>query len=99
MSENIKQLKLTPKNIESSRDEIKKALPSFQETIEKTLKKETVNTDYKINYGTNYFPRKEYKGIVYEEGEYESLVVTLGNGLGENFWCILFPPFWLGLCV
>ena len=43
----------------------------------------------------NYFPEKEYKGIYYEEGEYESLVITLGNGIGENFWCILFPPLCL----
>ena len=28
-------------------------------------------------------PEKEYKGVTYEEGEYESLVVTLGNGLGN----------------
>ena len=34
-------------------------------------------------------------GIVTEEGEYESLVITLGNGLGENFWCVLFPPLCL----
>lgn len=95
LSKDIKQLKLTPKNISSSREEIIKALPSFQETIEKTLEKVNAEKDYKINYGTNYFPKKEYKGFVYEEGEYESLVVTLGNGLGENFWCILFPPLCL----
>ena len=23
---------------------------------------------------------------------YESLVITLGEGKGDNFWCILFPP-------
>ena len=23
---------------------------------------------------------------------YESLVITLGKGQGDNFWCILFPP-------
>ena len=43
----------------------------------------------------NHFPKKEYKGIYYEEGEYESLVITLGEGIGENFWCILFPPLCL----
>ena len=53
------------------------------------------NLEYKINYGMNYFPEKEYKGVTYEEGEYESLVITLGNGLGENFWCVLFPPLCL----
>ena len=53
------------------------------------------SNDYKINYGMNYFPKKEYKSIVYDEGEYKSLVVTLGNGLGDNWWCVLFPPLCL----
>ena len=44
------------------------------------------------NYGKNYFPRKEYKNVIYEEGEYESVVITIGDGNGKNFWCVLFPP-------
>ena len=48
-----------------------------------------------IDYGYHVFPQKEYKGVVYEEGEYESLVVTLGEGSGKNFWCVLFPPLCL----
>ena len=48
--------------------------------------------DYKVNFGKNYFPNKEYKGIKYKEGYYDSLVITLGNGLGNNWWCILYPP-------
>ena len=48
-----------------------------------------------IHYGLNYFPKKEYKGVIYEEGYYESLVVTLGNGNGDNWWCVLFPPLCL----
>ena len=54
----------------------------------------TNNSDknFKINYGKNYFPRKEYKNVIYEEGEYESVVITIGDGNGKNFWCVLFPP-------
>lgn len=61
------------------------------------IKKEIENhtTDYKINYGYNYFPEKTYKGVTYKEGSYESLVVTLGDGLGDNWWCVLFPPLCL----
>ena len=47
---------------------------------------------YSIDYGYHYFPEKIYKGVKYEEGEYESLLVTLGEGKGDNWWCILFPP-------
>ena len=34
-------------------------------------------------------------GKEYKEGEYNSLVITLGNGLGDNWWCVLFPPLCL----
>lgn len=50
------------------------------------------NVKYDVNYGNNYFPEKEYKGITYESGNYESLVITLGEGIGDNWWCVLFPP-------
>lgn len=61
--------------------------------VEKIVSKYT--SDYKINYGINYFPKKEYKSITYKAGDYKSLVITLGNGLGDNWWCVLFPPLCL----
>ena len=67
----------------------------FEKNINNTLKKENSQTTFRINYGMNYFPEKEYKNVIYKEGNYESLVVTLGDGLGENFWCVLFPPLCL----
>jgi len=77
------------KTIEEARNNIVSYIPNIEEKIS------TYTQDYKINYGNNYFPKKEYKGVIYEEGEYESLVITLGNGLGENWWCVLFPPLCL----
>ena len=50
---------------------------------------------YQVSFGNNYFPKKIYKGITYEEGNYESLVITLGSGKGKNWWCVLFPPLCL----
>ena len=76
-------------NILEARDNINNNL-SF---IDKLVGSKT--NDYHIKYGMNYFPRKSYKGIVYKEGEYESLVITLGQGLGDNWWCVLYPPLCL----
>ena len=95
LSSNVKMLEFSPKDLINSRETIKNSIPDFQEVIEKTLEENQANLEYKINYGMNYFPEKEYKGVTYGEGEYESLVITLGNGLGENFWCVLFPPLCL----
>lgn len=51
--------------------------------------------DSSVSFGYNYFPKKVYKDIIYEGGMYESLVITLGKGEGDNWWCVLFPPLCL----
>ena len=79
-------------NIESARESITNNIPTLSKDIDKYLKGINYNTNYDINFGYNYFPKKIYKGVEYKEGMYESLVVTLGNGEGNNWWCVLFPP-------
>ena len=83
------------KNIEESRKYIKRELPLFTEIVDKTLKDNNSNKEFHINYGKNYFPEKIYKNVVYKEGVYESVVITIGEGAGQNFWCVLFPPLCL----
>lgn len=82
-------------NISTVKSTIKAQVPVIESIVEDTLKENKITKEYDVNYGFNYFPEKEYKGVIYPEGEYESLVVTLGDGLGENFWCVLFPPLCL----
>ena len=74
-------------------DETRLLINKNTNKMEDIIKKRT--TSYKINYGNNYFPEKTYKNVVYKEGNYESLVITLGDGLGEYWWCVLFPPLCL----
>ena len=83
------------KDIDKTRKNIKADLKNLEEITKETLKELNADSKYDINYGYNYFPEKQYKGVKYEEGYYESLVITLGEGKGENFWCVLFPPLCL----
>ena len=73
-----------------SSDEANKILKNNLPQIESIINNKT--SDYKINLGLNYFPKKEYKNVIYKEGYYDSLVITLGSGLGNNWWCVLYPP-------
>jgi len=41
------------------------------------------------------FPEKTYRGVVYPAGPYRALRVTLGQGQGRNWWCVLYPPLCL----
>ena len=79
-------------SLEETRTYINNKLPEFNEVVEKTLLENNDKREFKINYGLNYFPKKELNNEEYPEGMYESLVITLGKGQGDNFWCILFPP-------
>ena len=88
----INTIDFTPKNIEQTRISIQNKMPKIKENVKSTLNDLNQKESFKINYGMNYFPEKEYKGVKYNEGEYKSLLVTLGKGEGDNFWCVLFPP-------
>lgn len=91
LKQDLSKLLQSSNSINETRKILKTNMDFFADTINKTVN----NDDYDINYGINHFPKKVYKGVIYPEGDYESLVVTLGNGLGKNFWCVLFPPLCL----
>lgn len=76
-----------------SPEETKKIIKANEDVINNTIKK--YNVPYTINYGSNYFPEKTYKGITYESGNYESLVISLGEAQGNNWWCVMYPPLCL----
>ena len=82
-------------SIDESRFLIKNNIKKLSNSISNTLSDNNSKESFTINYGNNYFPEKEYQGVSYKEGEYESLVVKLGKGEGKNFWCVLFPPLCL----
>lgn len=83
----------------STYTETKKVLDNnyeyLKDSIEEELKNSNVNYSYHLNIGRNYFPSKEYKGIKYDAGYYDSVSIELGNHDGLNWWCIIYPPLCL----
>lgn len=39
-----------------------------------------------------YFPTRVYDGVTLPAGTYDALIVELGSGEGDNWWCVLYPP-------
>lgn len=91
----IYELLKNTKGVEEARKIINNNIDYLSSEVEKTLDKEGYPFSYELKYGLNFFPEKTYKGVTYEEGYYESLLVTLGEGKGNNWWCVLFPPLCL----
>ena len=42
--------------------------------------------------GDERYPTREYDGFTLPAGHYRSLRVVLGEGKGQNWWCVVFPP-------
>ena len=93
MQKELYQLLENSKSTKQARNLIINNMDNFNSLLENEMKDKEYS--YTIDYGMHTFPEKTYKGITYEAGEYESLLVTLGEGSGDNWWCVLFPP----LCV
>lgn len=95
IEKNISPLLVGVDNVEDARTIIRDNLDILESDIEAFFTNEDYDKDFVINFGDNYFPEKDYRGVHYDEGEYESLVVTIGEGVGDNWWCVLFPPLCL----
>ena len=95
LQEQLQELLKDATSIDEVRRILNKNLKEFDFTVEKVLERNQVDVEFDINYGLNFFPEKIFKGVTYEEGYYESIVVTLGSGSGDNWWCVLFPPLCL----
>ena len=39
-----------------------------------------------------FFPTRFYGGMAFPPGEYEAVVILIGEGTGSNWWCLMFPP-------
>lgn len=38
------------------------------------------------------FPTRSYDNFTLTAGVYDSLIINLGSGLGNNWWCVVYPP-------
>ncbi len=43
-----------------------------------------------------YFPSRMYKDVTVPAGYYDALIIELGDGKGDNWWCVVYPPLCYG---
>lgn len=79
-------------SIGEAREAIAGALPELETLVKRELEARGFGYQATVKFGPVPFPAKIYGNRVYPAGEYEALLITLGEGKGENWWCVLFPP-------
>ncbi len=71
---------------------VKQNLDDISKVASLVLEREGYNYDANARLTSEYFPTRCYDDVVLESGEYDSLIVNLGSGSGNNWWCVVYPP-------
>jgi stage II sporulation protein R len=80
-------------DINDARKLIEAKIPEIHDIAASVLEAENEQQALDVEYGKKVtFPAKLYGSYLYPPGEYEAVLITLGDGQGANWWCVLFPP-------
>lgn len=77
---------------EAAKDVLKEKLPEIQLIAERVVEEEKANQAVNVTFDKVDFPTKLYGEFLYPAGQYDAILITLGEGEGANWWCVLFPP-------
>lgn len=65
----------------------------IEKTANQTLKENGFSYTSCASLKREYFPTRTYDDLTLEEGLYDALILNLGSGQGNNWWCLVFPAF------
>jgi len=73
----------------------KQNLSVLEETARETLRAEGSDHSVRVELGEEVYPTRNYESFCFPAGSYLSLRIILGEGEGQNWWCVLYPPMCL----
>ena len=78
--------------VEISRAYIREHLPEIETWARECLLASGCAYTASARYGVCAIPAKNYDDLYFPAGNYEALTITIGEGAGQNWWCVIFPP-------
>lgn len=82
-------------DLEQSRKYIQENIKEIEDTAERIILENGYDYSVKAELGVKWIPQKTYGNVIFPSGNYEALNITIGEGKGQNWWCVLFPPLCL----
>ncbi|MCM3693048.1 stage II sporulation protein R [Neobacillus niacini] len=79
-------------SLEKAKEVLTSKLPEVQNIAEKVVAEQGSKQSVNVEFGKVQFPTKLYGEFLYPAGEYQAILITLGEGKGANWWCVLYPP-------
>ena len=83
--------------------EVKDKLSQLLSEIQIDLNKYLCDTGYEkhvsLTLCDEWYDTRNYAGFSLPSGTYTSLKVSIGDGCGQNWWCVMYPPLCLDAAV
>lgn len=71
-------------------------LPFLRAAVNEKLKSLGADYEATLELKKSDFPSRSYGNTFFPSGEYSALVISLGSGEGDNWWCVLYPRLCYG---
>lgn len=78
-------------NLEETKQIIGNNIRAIEEVSKETLKANGYDYEVTARITRTDFPEKSYGSYTFPKGEYEALQIVIGEGEGQNWWCVLYP--------
>ena len=82
--------------IEEARKYLQSHLPELQEFVNQVLSELGSADSAVVTLDHEPFDTREYDSFTLPAGYYEALRITIGQGQGKNWWCVVFPSLCVG---
>lgn len=80
------------KSLEEARILLEDNMDYVSSVAKKVIEENNYNYDIKTTLSKENFPDKIYGDYIFPQGNYEAFRVVIGDGSGQNWWCVMFPP-------
>ncbi len=77
---------------ERAEEIIRSLLPEIEKTCDRVLREKGFDYSSRASLKEEKFPTRVYGDLTLEEGMYDALIIELGSGTGDNWWCVVYPP-------
>jgi len=79
-------------SVKESRQLLENELPAIQAYAETVVRGLGFDYPVEVRLANAFFPTQTYGELSFPPGIYEALQITIGDGAGRNWWCLMFPP-------
>lgn len=79
-------------SITEAKESVEQLLPEIEEDARVWIGELGHNYDVKASLSVEWYETREYEDFTLPAGYYSSLRIIIGEGKGQNWWCVMYPP-------